>query len=124
MSSEFVVAIVDDDASVRKALGRLLLAHRIKSRSYPSAQALLDTLPLDVPNCLIVDVEMPDMTGLDLQRELSNAGFRIPTIVITGNDDRRVAASAASLGAAAFLLKPLVSDALIAAVISAGKEDT
>ena len=109
------VAIVDDDASTREALARLLRVHGIDSRGYPSARAFLAALPSATPYCLIVDVNMPGMTGLDLQRELLKLGVHIPTIVITAVDDESVA-EAASLGAAAFLAKPLDHDLLIGAI--------
>jgi len=112
------VAIVDDDAPTRRALARLLRMHGISGENYPSARAFLESLPSHMPDCLIVDVNMPDMTGIELQRELLNRGVRIPTIVITGSNDKSIAASAASLGAAAFLPKPLVPDALVAAINS------
>ena len=64
------VAIVDDDASMREALARLLRVHGINSRNYPSAHAFREALPSYMPNCLIVDVNMPDMTGIELQCEL------------------------------------------------------
>src|SRR5262245_56307546 len=113
------VAIVDDDAPIREALVRLLRIQGINSRSYPSARAFLEGLPSGMPDCLIVDVNMPEMTGIELQRELLNRGVRIPTIVISANDDKSIAASAASLGAAAFFVKPVPRGALIAAINSA-----
>ena len=97
------VAIVDDDASMREALARMLRIHEINSRSYPSARVFLEGLTSGMPDCLIVDVNMPEMTGIELQRELLNRGIRIPTIVITATDGKGIAASAASLGAVAFL---------------------
>ena len=115
------VAIVDDDASMRTALARLLRVHGINSLNYASARAFLEALPSHIPDCLIADVNMPDMTGIELQRELLNCDFRIPTIVITASDDKKYAASAVSLGAVAFFLKPVPQDALIAAVHSAQK---
>src|SRR6516164_7085825 len=115
------VAIVDDDASMREALGRLLRVQGINSRNYSSARAFLEALPSHTPDCLIVDVKMPDMTGIELQGELSNHGVRIPTIVITASDDNSIAASAASLGAVAFFLKPVPRDALVTAINSAKK---
>jgi FixJ family two-component response regulator len=116
------VAIVDDDPSIRNALARLLRVHGINSRSYPSARAFLEVLPSHMPDCLIVDVNMPDMNGIELQRELLNCGVSIPTIVITASDDNKsFAASAASLGAAAFFLKPVPRDALMIAINSAKK---
>jgi CheY-like chemotaxis protein len=115
------VAIVDDDASMREALARLLRIHEINSRSYPSARVFLEGLASGMPDCLIVDVNMPEMTGIELQRELLNRGVRIPTIVVTASNDKSIAASAASLGAAAFFLKPVPRDALMAAINSAKK---
>src|SRR6516165_6742378 len=109
------VAIVDDDASMREALGRLLRVQGINFRNYPSAGAFLEALPSHAPDCLIVDVKMPDMTGIELQCRLLNDGVRIPTIVITASDDKGIAASAASLGAVAFFLKPVPRDALMTA---------
>ena len=91
------VAIVDDDASMRKALARLLRIHGINSRSYPSARVFLEGLSSGMPDCLIVDVNMPEMTGVELQRELLNRGVHIPTIVITASNDKSIAASAAGL---------------------------
>src|SRR6516225_8340972 len=115
------VAIVDDDASMREALGRLLRVQGINFRNYPSARAFLEALPSHAPDCLIVDVKMPDMTGIELQCELLNNGVRIPIVVITANDDKGIAASAASLGAVAFFLKPVPRDALMTAINSAKK---
>ena len=121
MQQSGYVAIVDDDASTRKALARLLRVHGINSRSYPSARIFLGGLSSGMPVCLIVDVNMPEMTGIELQRELLNRGIRIPTIVITASNDKSIAASAGSLGAAAFFLKPVPRDALMAAINSAKK---
>ena len=108
------VAIVDDDASMREALARLLRVHGINSRNYPSARAFLEDLPSHMPDCLIVDVNMPDMTGVELQCKLLNCDVSIPTIVITASDDRSIAASAVSLGAVAFFFKPVSRDGLMA----------
>src|SRR5579871_1439727 len=119
------VAIVDDDASMRVALARLLRMHGINSRGFPSGRTLLNAVSSaqssDTPDCLIVDVNMPEMTGIELQSELLNCGVRIPTIVITASDDKGIAARAASLGAVAFFLKPVPRDALMAAINSAKK---
>lgn len=119
------IAIVDDDASTREALARLLRIHGINSRKYPSAQAFLsavsDAKHSAMPDCLIVDVNMPDMTGIELQRELLNRGVRIPTIVISGSDNKSIMTSAESLGAAAFFPKPVPRDALLETINSAKK---
>src|SRR6516165_4550247 len=109
------VAVVEDDAPMRTALARLLRAHGIASRCYSSARAFLTAISSDMPHCLITDVNMPDMSGLELQRELLSTGIRIPTIVITASDDPSIAASAASQGSAGFFRKPIAGDALMAA---------
>ena len=118
------VAIVDDDASLREALARLLRVQGINSQSYPSARAFLDGLASGMPDCLVVDVNMPEMTGIELQRELLKREVCIPTVVISANDDQSIAASARSLGALAFLVKPIGRDALMAAIKSAKRHYT
>lgn len=90
------VAVVDDDTSTRVALARALAVNKIECRTYSSAQAFLVRLPFAIPLCLIVDVNLPEMTGLDLQRELARLGIHIPTIVITAAEDESVAKSALS----------------------------
>lgn len=117
------VAIVDDDASLRRALERLLRVQGIKSQAYPSAITFLEALPSGLPDCLIVDVNMPEMTGIELQRELLSRGISIPTIVISANDDKNIAANARSLGAAAFFVKPVPQSALMAMIDAADNHD-
>jgi FixJ family two-component response regulator len=114
------VAIVDDDPSLRTALARLLAAHKIDCLTYTSARAFLEALPSARPVCLILDVNMPEMTGIDLQRELLRLGLHIPTIVITAVADESVAASARSLGAVDFLSKPIAGERLMAAINASG----
>ena len=75
------IAIVDDDASVRKALARLLGASALNPQTYASGQQFLKSLEHAVPRCLIVDLQMPEMTGLELHSELLRAGIEIPTIL-------------------------------------------
>jgi FixJ family two-component response regulator len=79
------VAIVDDEASVRKALARLLGASAFSSKTYASAREFLDSLACDVPECVIVDLQMPEMTGLELQRELLRAGVKTNIEVTYGD---------------------------------------
>lgn len=110
------IAIVDDDPSVLKALARLLSARGIEVRTYTSARDFLISLPDGTPECLIVDLQMPEMTGLDLQRHLTRAGTRIPTIVITAHNEGEMRELCKSLGASAFLSKPLQDTALFAAI--------
>jgi FixJ family two-component response regulator len=115
------VAIVDDDDDVRSGLARLLHAHGVDARSYSSARDFLEALPYGMPDCLIVDVNMPHMSGLELQRELLHLDARIPTIVVTACDDKSYRDQCRVLGAMAYLVKPVSPDALIAAISSTAR---
>src|SRR5262245_62198483 len=83
------VAIVDDEPSVRTALAGLLEASSFETATYGSAREFIDSMRRGVPECLIVDVHMPDFTGLDLQRYLNRVNKKIPTIVITAFDESK-----------------------------------
>jgi FixJ family two-component response regulator len=113
------VAVVDDDAAVRDSLALLLRAYGIDSHTYGSASDFLDSLRSDMPDCLVVDVNMPSISGLDLLRELSLLGVRIPSVVITGRDSEGTRDQCRVLGVTAYLVKPLDADALIGAINSA-----
>lgn len=114
-----IVAIVDDDAAVRTALSRLLSACAIRTRSYASARDFLDSLAAETPACLIVDFQIPGMTGLELQEQLSRSGVTIPTIVITANGDPETRRRCLAAGAAAYLGKPCDAALLLASINSA-----
>jgi FixJ family two-component response regulator len=113
------IAIVDDDASVRKALARLLSASSFDIETYGSARDFLASLETGQPDCLVVDLHMPDLTGFDLQRHLVRAGVEIPTIVITAYNEPGLRERCQSAGAAAFLLKPLDGSTLIGVINAA-----
>jgi FixJ family two-component response regulator len=113
------VAIVDDDSAVRRALSRLLGASTIQTQSFASAREFLDSLGSGVPDCLILDMQMPEMTGLELQSELLRLGARIPTIVITAHNEGGLRERCLAAGAAAYLVKPLDSTKLLASINSA-----
>jgi FixJ family two-component response regulator len=102
-----------------KALARLLRARAFEARTYTSAREFLSALHEGLPECLIVDLQMPDMTGLELQRHLIRSGLRIPTIVITAHNEAGARERCESAGAAAFLSKPLQDISLLAAIESA-----
>ena len=110
------VAIVDDDSAVRKGLARLLGASAIRVRSFASGREFLDSLSAEVPGCLIVDLQMPEMTGLELQCELARIGARIPTIVITAHNERGLRERCLAAGATAYLIKPLDGTQLLASI--------
>jgi FixJ family two-component response regulator len=113
------IAIVDDDPGVLKALERLFAAYRFQPRTYASARLFLRSLSEERPDCLVLDLQMPEMTGLELQHELVRSGLRIPTVVITADDERGVRQQCESAGAIEFLCKPLNQRTLIAAVTKA-----
>jgi FixJ family two-component response regulator len=110
------IAIVDDDPSVLKALARLLRTRAIEARTYVSAQDFLASLPDGLPECLIVDLQMPEMNGLELQRHLNRAGIQIPTIVITAHRENDMRELCEAAGAQTYLLKPLQDSILLAAI--------
>lgn len=110
------IAIVDDDPSVLGALARLLRTRGLDARTFVSAHDFLAALPEGLPECLIVDLQMPEMDGLQLQRRLTLSGVRIPTIVITAHNEAEARERCASAGVFAFLAKPLQDVSLLAAI--------
>jgi len=113
------VAIVDDEPAVRTALARLLEASSFETVTYGSAREFIDSMRRGLPECLIVDVHMPDFSGLDLQRYLNRIDKKIPIIVITAFDDEGIRERSAASGAKAFLTKPLHGPTLIDAIMNA-----
>jgi FixJ family two-component response regulator len=113
------IAIVDDDPSVLKALTRALRVRAFQSKTYGSAQEFLASLPDGLPECLIVDLQMPEMTGLELHHHLMRNGIHIPTIIITAHSDIRTRERCESAGILAFLAKPLRNASLFAAINAA-----
>jgi FixJ family two-component response regulator len=114
------VAIVDDDPSVLKAVARLLRTRGFHAKTFLSAQELLAVLPYNFPECLIVDLQMPEMSGLELQQCLTLKGINVPTIIVTAYDDDQMRQRCEAAGILAYLLKPLEDAALFAAIAKAG----
>lgn len=114
-----LIAVVDDDPSVLRALKRLLSAWSYRAETYESARAFLNALGDGRPDCLIVDLHMPDMTGLELQRHLVRAQIDIPIIVITAHDEEGMRERCRSAGAKALLTKPLQERTLLDAIARA-----
>lgn len=110
------VAVVDDDHSVRVALARLLVSHSYSAETFASAQEFLDSLAERKPECLVLDLQMPDFDGLDLQHQMQREGIKIPTVIITAHNEVGLRERCSSAGAAAFLTKPLLADTLIEAI--------
>jgi FixJ family two-component response regulator len=114
-----LVAVVDDDESVRESLPDLLREFGFAAHAFSSAEEFLASDSVALTRCLLLDIAMPGMTGLDLQRELKTRAHTIPIIFITAHRDEAVRARAFEQGAAEFLLKPFSDTALLAALSTA-----
>lgn len=117
--AEACVHVVDDDEAARESLAFLLETAGLVARTYESPLPFLDQLPLEGAACLITDVRMPEMTGIELLRRLKESGAVLPVIVITGHGDVALAVEAMKLGAADFIEKPFDDEILLAAVRTA-----
>lgn len=111
-----MIAVVDDDEPVRNAVVRLLRAAGFSSRGYASGQELLEAWLTEPPNCLVLDLQLPGVSGIEVQRRLRMAGARAPTIIMTASDDPDARSECLSAGAAVYLRKPLDEEALFGAL--------
>jgi FixJ family two-component response regulator len=118
------VFVVDDDPSVLRGLERLLRAAEYAVETFASARAFLESAPVDRPGCVVVDLRMPELSGLDLQEELSRRGFPLPLIFLTGHGDVPSSVRAMKGGAVDFLSKPCDETDLLAAVERALARDS
>jgi two-component system, LuxR family, response regulator FixJ len=119
MADAPLVHVVDDDASVRDSLSLLLEAAGFAVRTYDSAQAFLRAASDRTAGCVLTDVQMPELNGLELQRRMSDLGIRLPVIVMTGHGDVPIAVEALKAGAVDFLEKPFEEQHLLDAVSEA-----
>lgn len=108
------MVVVEDDPASRKTLGRLLRAGGFEAAMYPSAEEFLSSPPPTSPVGMLLDLHLPGMSGLDLQRRLKARGSTLPVIVITGYDDARSEAQATRLGCRAYLRKPCEAQTILA----------
>jgi two-component system response regulator FixJ len=113
------VHIIDDDQALRDSLAFLLRSAQLEVRSFDSAKTFLDTLPNASVGCVITDIRMPDMSGIDLLRRIKELKVGVPVIVITGHGDVALAVEAMKIGAADFFEKPFNDDQLVASVRAA-----
>jgi FixJ family two-component response regulator len=118
-----VVFVVDDDPSIRDALTSLLRSVGLRVETFESARAFLTRQPSDVPGCLVLDVRLPGLSGLDLQRELATAQITMPIIFITGHGDIPMTVQAMKAGAVEFLTKPFRDQDLLDAIAQAIARD-
>jgi two-component system response regulator FixJ len=119
MAHEAIIYVIDDDDAVRQSLEFLLKTAGLTVRSFESAKAFLEILPQLASGCVITDVRMPEVTGIDLLRRVKELKPDIPVVIITGHGDIGLAVEAMKIGAVDFLEKPFDDDLLLAAVRSA-----
>ena len=118
------VFVIDDDADIRASIQGLVKSADLRSESFESAEQFLQRKPPDSPSCLILDVSLPGMNGLDFQQQLRNAGLQIPIIFVTGHGDIPMSVKAMKSGAVEFLTKPLKRHALLDAIQQALARDS
>ena len=116
MTNDLTIHLVDDEEVLRRSLTFLLVSAGFAVRAHSCAKAFLDILPLSGRNCLVTDLRMPDVNGIELLQRLRRFGVDVPAIVITGQGDIAAAVQAMKAGASDFLEKPLREEALIAAI--------
>jgi FixJ family two-component response regulator len=118
-----IVFVVDDDSSMRTAIQELIEAVGLSCQTFESAQQFLSSELPDVPRCLVLDVRLPGLSGLNLQRELTQRGIQIPIVFITGHGDIPMSVQAMKAGAVEFLTKPFRDQDLLDAIETATERD-
>jgi FixJ family two-component response regulator len=121
--ADSVVFVVDDDSSIREAIKNLISLEGIRVETFGTAQEFLRSKRPDVPGCVVLDVELPGLSGLDLQSELAAHGIKLPIIFITGYGDVPMSVRAMKAGALEFLTKPFRDQDLLNAIYQALERD-
>ena len=121
--TESTIFIVDDDESIRLALENLITSTGQRAETYATAQEFLRGCPRDPAGCLVLDVQMPGLSGLDLQGELDHADIHLPVIFVSGHADIPISVRAMKAGAVEFLTKPVCESELLAAIDQAIERD-
>jgi FixJ family two-component response regulator len=111
-----VIAIIEDDASIRRALSRLLRSVGWKAVVFASAEAFLHAAGQEPPDCLVLDIQLPGMSGVEFLEHGAGAGLSLPVICMTAHDDVQVRRRAAQAGVVAFLVKPVDEQDLLHAI--------
>ena len=119
METDALVFVVDDDAPMRESLRNLISSVGLRVELFSSAQEFLESKRPDVPSCLVLDVRLPGLSGLDLQKELAKANIRLPIIFMTGHGDIPMSVKAMKDGAVDFLTKPFRDQDMLDAVMLA-----
>jgi FixJ family two-component response regulator len=118
-----VIAIVDDDPSVREGLSSLIRSAGLKVETFASAQEFLARPSADAPSCLVLDLQLPGLSGLDLQKRMAEAGLEIPIVFLTGHGNIPASVQAMKAGAVEFLTKPFDDQELLDAIHEAVERD-
>jgi FixJ family two-component response regulator len=121
--SHAIIAIVDDDPSVRKGLERLIRSLGWKTESFGSAQEFLASPRINAPTCIVLDLQLPGLSGLELQKQMSEAGVETPIVFLTGHGDIPASVKAMKAGAIEFLTKPVDEQDLLNAIQEAIERD-
>ena len=121
--SDAIVAIVDDDPSVRKGLERLIRSLGWNAETFASAQEFLDRPRTEAPSCIVLDLQLPGLSGLDLQKRMSEAGLETPIVFLTGHGNIPASVKAMKAGAVEFLTKPVDEEELLKAIQEALERD-
>jgi FixJ family two-component response regulator len=121
--SNAVVAIVDDDPSVRRGLARLIRSVGWTVEAFASAREFLDRPGTQAPSCLVLDLQLPDLSGIDLQKRMAEAGLETPIVFLTGHGDIPTTVQAMKAGAIEFLTKPVDEEDLLRAIQEAIERD-
>ena len=124
LTREPVVVVIDDDASVRAALKELIESIRLEVKSYASGRAFLEDGMPDDASCLVLDVRLPETSGIKIQEKLSRTGVYVPIVFVTGYGDVATAVGAMKAGAIDFLTKPFRNQDLVDAVFAALERDS
>jgi FixJ family two-component response regulator len=122
-SDRAIVHVVDDDVSMRGALEGLFDSVGLVTQTYREAGEFLAALPVDQPGCIVIDIRLPDMNGLDFQLQLAQMGVRLPVVMMTGHGDIPMSVRAMKRGAVDFLSKPFRDQDMLDAVIAAIARD-
>jgi FixJ family two-component response regulator len=122
-SERAIVHIVDDDASLRRALEELFESVGLNTQAYATARDFLGTDLADGPGCIIIDIRLPDVNGLEFQAQLSQMGVHLPVVMMTGHGDIAMSVRAMKRGAVDFLPKPFQDQAMLDAVMTAIERD-
>jgi FixJ family two-component response regulator len=110
------IAVIDDDESVRRAIRRLFVSSGLHAEGFATGRAFLDSLSASRPDCIVLDLQMPGLNGIDVMNALTRTGLAVPVVIVTGHDEPESRERCLAAGARAYLCKPFDDAALLQAV--------